>query len=91
MKPNTIPKSAGPTKKCCLCEKQFGKEVVVAKRSNPIRDNDFGITVVKTHCQLTGCFRGVAHTESILKTRKVLFIHTNTLPKTFWKSLLVNF
>ena len=70
IKLTTITENAGSTKKCCLREKQFGKEVDATKASNPIRDRDFAKTVVKGHCTLTGKFRGMALTEYTLYTRK---------------------
>ena len=51
-----------------LCEKEFRPK---DKKENPI---------VKNHCQLTGRFRGLAHNNCNLNTRKG---HSSFVPKLF--------
>ena len=41
LNPNTIPESADSAVKCCLCEKQLGKEVHVTETFSLVRDKAF--------------------------------------------------
>ena len=65
--PDTIPENFDQTT-CWLCEKGLKLEGV---KENP---------VVKDHCHLTGKFRGLAHNNCNLNTRKV---HTSFVPILF--------
>ena len=64
---DTIPENYDQTT-CWLCEKEFKPEDV---KKNP---------VVKDHCHLTGKFRGLAHNNCNLNTRKA---HTSFVPILF--------
>ena len=57
---DTIPEKYDQTT-CCLCEKEFKPKDL---KENPI---------VKDHCHLTGRFRGLAHNNCNLDTRKAHF------------------
>ena len=65
--PDTIPENYNQ-KTCWLCEKEFKFKVI---KENPI---------VRDHCHLTGRFRGLAHNNCNLNTRKA---HTSFVPKLF--------
>ena len=64
---DTIPENYDQTT-CWLCEKEFRPK---DKKENPI---------VKDHCHLTGRFRGLAHNNCNLNTRKA---HTSFVPILF--------
>ena len=64
---DTIPKKFDQTN-CWLCEKEF--------KSKDVKENP----VVKDHCHLTGKFRGLAHNNYNLNTRKA---HTSFVPILF--------
>ena len=64
---DTIPKNYCQTT-CWLCEKEFNLKDI---KENPI---------AKDHCQLTGKFRGLAHNNCNLNTRKA---HTSFVPILF--------
>ena len=79
--PDTKQESYGENK-CWLGEKQFEKDVDVAKAFNSIPDKDFAETVVEDHCHLTGRFRVLTHNDCNLNTRKG---HSSFVPILFQK------